>query len=244
MLCNRMTVAALATTLASAFADHASAALLLFSDPSGLSAEVEFTIINAGNGLQIRIRNTSTNVPGGFSAADQLLTGVSWDAGALGINGGDVQITGGSVVTGPNSQSWNFSVLNVGANADVSGEYGYGNNDGSGALPNFVSGNNAGNTPYGGANLDATVNLDGPQAGLVSSAFSVPLGGLGAIEDEIIHTVSLSQTINNLDVIIGNGVRVEFGSDAAFLTGELVPAPGALALLGLAGVIGRRRRRN
>ena len=242
MKCNAKIVAAtIAAVTAAGIVSEANAALLLFSDASGLSAEVEFTIINSGNGLLIRVRNTSTGTPGGFTAADQLLTGVSWDAGAIGINGGDVQITGGSVVTGPTSQSWNFSVSNVGPNASVSGEYGFGNADGSGALPNFVSGNNAGATPYGGPNLDGPGGLDGPQAGLVSAAAGVPLGGLGAIENEIIHTVSLSQTINSLDVIIGNGVQIEFGSDAAFLT--VVPAPGALALLGLAGLIGGRRRR-
>ena len=152
-----------------------------------------------------------------------------------------MQITGGSAVTGANSQSWNFDILNVGANADVSGEYGFGNADGSGALPNFVSGNSAGATPYGGSNLDGPGGLDGPQAGLVSSAFSVPLGGLGAIEDEIIHTIALNQTIASLDVIIGNGVQIEFGSDAAFLFN--VPAPATLPAAALACLLGASRNR-
>jgi len=234
------TVTALAAVLASCIASQADAALLLFSDSSGLSAEVEFTIVNGGNGLMIRVKNTSTDTPDGFTAAAQLLTGVSWDAGALGVNAGDVQITGGSVVTGPTSQSVNFDITNVGANANVSGEYGYGNSDGSGALPNFVTGNSSGATPYGGANLDGPDGLNGPQAGLFSAAAGVPLGGLGAIENEIIHTITLSQTITDLNVIIGNGVRIEFGSDAFFIT--VVPAPGALALLGLAALVGIRGR--
>ena len=38
--------------------------IVTFSDPSGLSAEAEFSLLNATT-LQIRLRNTSTGVPGG-----------------------------------------------------------------------------------------------------------------------------------------------------------------------------------
>jgi MYXO-CTERM domain-containing protein len=72
------------------------------------------------------------------------------------------------------------------------------------------------------------------------------MGGLGAIRDEIIITVTLSGSITEqelVDALTEHGTRVEFGSDAAFLTGELVPTPGAVALLGVAGLFGRRRRR-
>lgn len=232
--------AALAVCLASS--SHAGY-LFSFSDSSGLSAEAEFTLLNPTT-LQIRLKNTSTGVPVGFDNADQLLTGVSWDFGHPGFNG-DVMITGGSVITGASSSTVNFSITNVGSNADVSGEFGYGNMDGTGALTNFVSANAAQATPFGGPNLDGTVSIDGPQGGLVANPALVSLGGLGAIQSEIIATLTLSGSMTDAQLLgdlLDNGTRVEFGSDAAFLPGQLVPAPGAGLLLGLA-LLGRSRRR-
>ena len=214
--------------------------VVLFSDPSGLSAEAEFTMLTPTT-LEVRLKNTSTGAPLGFDSSDQILTGVSWDFGDVGFNG-DAMITGGAVATGPGSASVNFSVANVGANADVSGEYGYGNMDGTGALTNFVSANAAVGIPFGGANLDGPVNVDGPQGGLISSAFSLPLGGLGAIEDEIIATLTLSEPVAQADVLGDLGLaRVEFGSDAFFITN---PEPASVALLGLGGLtlMSTRRR--
>jgi hypothetical protein len=208
------------------------------TDPSGLAGEVEFTLLDPTT-LEVRVRNISTGVPFGFDSADQLLTGVSWDFGAPGIDGSDPMITGGTVVTGASSASLNFSVLDVGPNADVSGEYGYGNMDGSGALINFVSGNTASATPFGGPNLDANPNIDGPQAGLVANPILVPLGGLGAIQDEIVATLTIDQELANLDFLLENLVRIEFGSDAAFLT---TPEPASLMLVA-AGCLSVRRRR-
>lgn len=223
-------------------ADVASANILIhFSDPSGLAAEAEFTILNPTT-LQIRLRNTSTGVPLGFDSADQLLTGLSWDFGHPGFNG-DIMITGGTVLTGPTSSSLNFDITNVGPNADVGGEWGYGNMDGTGALTNFISGNEAQSTVFGGPNRDGPVGIDGPQAGLVASPVLVPLGGLGAIQDEIVATLTLSGELTKaalLHDLQSNGVRVEFGSDAAFIE---VPAPAAAGMLGIAGLIATRRRR-
>ena len=207
--------------------------------PSGLSAEVEFTLLDATT-LQVRLRNTSTGLPDGFDNSDQLLTGLSWDFGAAGINVGDITITGGSAVIGPASQSVNFSTGAYGPGTDIGGEWGFSNLGISGALPNGISSNQAGTTPFGGANLDGPVELDGPQAGLLSAAFSLPLGGLGAIMDEIVATLTLSSAITEAELLNdlnANGIIIEFGSDAAF-----IPAPGALALLGIAAFARRRRR--
>jgi MYXO-CTERM domain-containing protein len=211
--------------------------LYTYNGPSGLGAEAEFTFLNPTT-LQVRLKNTSTGVPVGFESSDQLLTSVSWT-----FKGG-VSILAGSVFTGPTSQSVNFSILNVGSNADVSGEWGYGNGGTTGLGLNYISSNSAGTTPFGGANLDSTVNIDGPQAGLVANPALVPLGGLGAIENEIIATLTLSGAYSEAmlaaDIAI-NGTNVEFGSDAAFVA---FPSPAGLALLGVAGILaGRRRRR-
>ncbi len=207
--------------------------VVAFSEASGLAGEAEFTLINPTT-LQIRLRNLSTGAPGGFDSADQLLTSVAFN-----LNG--INITGGSVFTGANSASVNFSVLNVGANADVSGEWGFGNGGTTGfeLHPNFISAMTAGVTPFGGANLDGRTELDGPQGGLVASPAVVSLGGLGAISDEVIATITLSAAVSDLG-FLNKGVVFEFGSDAAFIT---VPAPGAMMLLGLAAIGGGARRR-
>ena len=222
---------------ACAVAASAHGQLFVFTDASGLGAEAEFTLINPTT-VGIRLKNTSTGVPGGFSNADQILTGVSWDSGLLGCLPGDPDITGGSVVIGPTSMSLNFDTGSYGPGFDVSGEWGFGNDDGTGALCNMISCNTALTTPFGGANLDGPVEIDGPQGGLVSNPEQVPLGGLGAIQDEVLITFTLDQAIGSLSALTGNGVRVEFGSDAYFIT---VPAPASVLALGLLAVPRRRR---
>jgi hypothetical protein len=232
-----LAIAAFAVTAQTALGD-----LIILEDPSGsgLAAEVEFTLINPTT-LEVRARNTSTGVPGGFSNSDQILTGISWDFGLPGDNPGDVSITGGTVFTGPSSASVNFDVTNVGANADVSGEWGYSNSNNTGLFQNFITATQSQSTAFGGANLDGPPNIDGPQGGMVADPMMVPLGGLGAIQDEIIATLTLDSALANLDFLDENLVRVEFGSNAAFIT---IPAPGAalLAMIGL-GTVGLIRKR-
>lgn len=209
------------------------------SAAGGLSAEAEFTLENSTT-LKVRLRNTSTGVPSGFTSSDQLLTSVAWDFGAPGSNALDVTIIGGTVLIGPTSQALNFSAGAFGANANVSGEWGYGNSAQSGLLTNFLTALQAGSTAFSATNLDGPSNLDGPQGGLVSSSMPVSLGGLGAIRNEIVATLTLSGPISNLSFLNTNQVRFEFGSDAAFIT---VPAPSALAMLAPVALLGRRRRR-
>lgn len=204
---------------------------LYFSDPSGLAAEAEFSLLSSTM-LEIRLRNTSTGVPAGFDSADQLLTSISWDFGEIGINGSDPQITSGVVRIGMASQTLNFSTGIYNAHEDVSGEFGFGNGGTTGLKPNYVSAMAAGTTPFGGPNLDGPANLDGPQGGLVANPPVVSLGGLGAIQDEVVMTVTVSTAIADLG-FLNNQVTVEFGSDAAFLT---VPEPSSLALL-VGGVV-------
>lgn len=229
------------SALAAASSAFAGGDLITVTGPAGLMASAEFTIINPTT-LQIKLKNLSTGVPMGFSNSDQVLTGVSWDFGLPGANVNDPTITGGTVFTGATSASINFSITNVGANANVSGEWGYGNSPSGASLQNFFSALQAGSTPFGGANLDSTTNLDGPQGGLVPKPNPiVALGGLGVIQDEVVATLTLSKSISNLEFLYTNLVRFEFGSDAAFVTN---PTPGASALLLIGGVMAGRRRRN
>jgi len=218
-----------------ALTSGANATLISFSDPSGLAAEAEFTLLNP-NQIQIRLQNTSTGVPMGFESADQLLTGLSWNS--FGVVG--QTITGGSGITGPTSSSIGFSITDVGPGDDIGGEWGHGAGPISGLLNHFISGNTSGLTLFGGANLDGPAGADGPQAGLVASPILVALGGVGAIQDEIIVTINLSLAQPNLDFLKDTELLVEFGSSAAFIR---VPTPGSLALFGVAGLAAARRRR-
>ncbi|MFT5423187.1 MAG: hypothetical protein ACI89L_000961 [Phycisphaerales bacterium] len=224
----------------SLFVSQSSAQIFVFNGPGGLAAEAEFTLINPTT-LEVRLKNISTGVPLGFSNSDQLLTGISWDFGIAGVNDPtDAHIIGGFVEIGSSSFSVDFDTGSYGSGTDVSGEFGYGNNDGSGMKLNFFSANSAGATSFGGPNLDGPAGLDGPQPGLISSAFSLPLGGLGAIQDEVVATLTLDQSLTDLSFLWANGMRVEFGSDAAFIT---IPTPASAALLGLGGLLATRRRR-
>jgi hypothetical protein len=209
----------------------------VLSSPSGLSAEVEFTLLDSTH-LQIRARNTSTAVPVGFTSSDQILTGISWDFGGLNAMPGDALVVGGSVVIGPTSQSIDFDAGSFGPGYNVSGEWGFSNLGNTGLLQNFISAEAAQTTPFGGANLDGPTNLDGPQGGIVANPLLVSLGGLGAIRDEIVATLTINQPLADLRFLAANGVRVEFGSDAAFIT---IPEPATLALLPL-GLLGFLRR--
>jgi hypothetical protein len=207
------------------------------SNGAGHSANATFTIVNPTT-LEIRLQNTST---GGLTGAGGILTGVSWDFGLAGIgHPGEVTITGGTIVIGASSFSVNFDTGSYGAGADVSGEWGYSNIDGTGMLWNFISANRANVSPIGGgANLDGPTSIDGPQGGLASAWSAAFLGGLGAIQDEVVATLTLSTGISDLDFLDANGVRFEWGSDALFLD---VPAPGAAFILATPLVLGRRRR--
>jgi hypothetical protein len=177
-------------------------------------------------------------VPTGFDNSDQILTGLSFDLGGP-------TITAGTVIIGPDSWSINFSKIltQLGPGEDVSCEWGYGNIGSTNMMLNMVSTNTSHMTRFDASdnNLDGPYNIDGPRSGLVAlDTDDLPLidpGGLGAIGDSIIITLTLSDGLTNYD-FLDNGVIAEFGSDAAFL----VPEPATIILLGLGTVIFLRKR--
>jgi len=207
---------------------------------NGLSARAIFTFDTAyPTELKIELFNTSTGVPGGFGNEDQILTSISFDFGVPGYNG-DPNITTGTVVIGPGGRSINFDNVNpqLGEGNDVSGEWGYGNMDGTGLLANFVTANKAQATRFPGDNLDGPVNIDGPQGGIVTDPPLIALNGSGAVADSVIIMLTIDTDLTNLDFLDDNGVFAEFGSDAAYL----IPEPATILLLGIGGVLLCRRR--
>jgi len=211
------------------------------SQLNGLSARAVFKWDSAAPAVMIiELTNTSTGVPSGFDNAQQILTGISFDFGEPGYNG-DAVITGGTVVLGAGGACFNMDVT-VGPGGDLSGEWGYGNMDGTGLLTNLVSADQAQATCFGGANLDGPPNIDGPQGGVVTNPPLVSMGGLGAVGDTVIITLNLDRSLTGLQFLYDNGVMCEFGSDAAFLVPE--PATMLLVGLGFAGLIGRKKTRS
>ena len=129
----------------------------------------------------------------------------------------------------------------LGAGDYVSGEWGAANVAGTDLAVNYVTVLSAHATKFDGENLDGPPNggLDGPQGGIATFTPPVSLGGLGAVADSVVITLTLSDDISGLD-FLDNGVVAEFGSDAAFVT---TPEPGTILLLGLGSLTLLRRKR-
>ena len=215
-------------------------------DIGGISARAIFTLDTATpTVMQIELFNTSTGAPAGFSNVDQLLTGISFDFGHPGYNGDPMIYDDPSideVVIGPGGRSINFDNVpsQLGAGDNVSGEWGFGNQDGTGMLTNFIAANRSQATAFTGDNLDGPSNIDGPQGGICTDPALIDLSGTGAIVGSVVIIVPLDAPLSNLDFLYENGVMAEFGSDAAFV---VVPEPATLSLLALGGLAVLKRRR-
>lgn len=203
----------------------------------GLGAAATFSV--SGTTLTVLLQNTSTGVPAGAEAADQLLVSVAFN-----LTGGTTFLSGNSAVIGAGSTglgAWSGLV----AGDSVANQWLWTNEFGGDLLGSYAQVISTSQGFGGGAALDFNGNapaVSGPFGGIAAAPPFVAIpGSQEAVSDSILFTLTLSNTLSDLELeAIADASIVEFGSDYQYMT---VPAPGALALLGLGGLVSRRRRR-
>ena len=120
----------------------------------------------------------------------------------------------------------------------IGGGEGFASGNSTAADPDWgAAGFNAAQIPYGNGNMGpGWFNQNPPNLqGRVNAQGQVKLGQFVVASDAADATIRLKLGFNN-----GQGGGVQF-ADSTFTLGA-IPAPGAVALLGLAGLAGRRRR--
>ncbi len=198
--------------------------ILDWDSGDGLSASPEFTVLTPRQ-LQVTVINTSTAIPPGIArkARSQFLTSISFDLPE------EVQIVGGSALLGPGASTVNFDRVEeqLLAGADVSAEWGF-SNDGEGMdLDRLVITTLKGRSTRAfltGPNLDGPGKLNGPQGGLLSDPLLRDIGNLGGIQGPVIFTLELDRDIDISSPWLTGGT-LEFGNNAAFLSGPGVAGP-------------------
>jgi len=214
------------------------------------SNRLAFATFESTDGMTLQITLREATPASAFDppdSSDAILTSIGFQL----PGSTELLVSGSGVMTGPNSQSVGFDT-EVGGNEDVSGEFGVGNDvdPGNGGSFDLVSALQPHVNRLSGANLDGPPVLNGPQGGLLAD--SDDRGGLGVIDDTVIMSLKLDTSLNStqqqsfLTGLSGNTI-VEYGSDAAFVTGIVVPEPSTL-LVGLGcivpmAVVGYIRRR-
>lgn len=218
---------------------------------AGGAPDVSLTI----NGDTSLLSGTATSQAGVYNYGGTFSDfGGSWvsafDFNASAVSGlGTSFVSGNFVVTNTLGSSQDFEItlsLPVTANGTMMTMYG-------GSIAGSVLGDAGGGT-FDTIGTDAvwTASSNG---GFIAELLSAPISvSTGAFETMMVGSASFGEPIPNamgpnLDSTLDITLRFTLGAgdSAAFtsvLVAEVVPAPGAIALLGAAGLVSRRRRRN
>ena len=205
---------------------------------NGLAASASFRV--DGLTLTIVVTNASTGVPSGAEVSDSLLVSLAFNLGD-----GIWIVSGNSAVIGTASVglgAW----AGLGAGDSVADQWLWTNDGGGDLLESFSQvistsmGQGGGDTvSFNGV---ADPNVGGPFGGIAAAPpiINVP-GSQPAVSNSIEYQFTLSVVLSpsQLQQIAGGSI-VEFGSDYQYL---VVPAPGPVSLLLIAGVVAPRRQR-
>ncbi len=205
---------------------------------NGLAASASFRV--DGLTLTIVVTNASTGVPSGAEVSDSLLVSLAFNLGnGISIVSGNSAVIG---TAGIGIGAW----AGLGAGDSVADQWLWTNDGGGDLLESFSQvistsmGQGGGDTfSFDGV---ADPNVGGPFGGIAAAPviINVP-GSQPAVSNSIEYQLTLSALLSQSQLRqIAGGSVVEFGSDYQYLA---VPAPGALSLLLIAGVVARPRRR-
>ncbi len=204
---------------------------------NGLSARATFDI--DGLAMTILLENTSTGAPDGFDVSDSLLVSIGFDLGDVRIVSSESAVIGvGSFGLG----AWSAR----GEGDAVNEEWAWTNDGGGDRLESFAqvisTSNGFGSGIHTRFDGVENGNVGGPFGGIAPTPllFDVP-DAQHAVSNAILFSLTLSDTLSQLELErVANRAIVEFGSDTRYLG---APGPSAVALLLLAGLARRRRRR-
>lgn len=236
------TLSAIALTSMLALAGHAQGSIVFSGTSGSKSASAEFEV--SGSNLVMKLKNTSAADV--FVPAD-LLTAVFFN-----VSGSSLALTRSSAVLGAGSVVMNGT---TDPGNSVGGEWAYnyaaGGFSGGGAVSRSYGISSTGLGDFGpgerfpGNNLSGPTSPNGMQYGITSAGDNNAtanggLAGEAIIKNEVVFT--LGGLPSGFDLGRINDVLFLYGT--AYGEGEIeVPAPGALALLGLGGLAATRRRR-
>lgn len=234
---NALPVRALAVAAVVGMASVASASVTFSGTSGNLAASAEFDI-SAGS-LIVRLTNTSS---ADVMVPADILTGVYFDVAgsALSLTPVSATLYGGSVVhfgsNGGGNMGGEFAYADGLVGAPGSADYGIS----SSGLGLF------GNPNFNGPNLGGPAGVDGLQYGITSAGDNVATGNTPVTGSNELIKNSVEFTLSGLpqgfDLSSIGNVWFQYGT-ALSEPQVSTPAPGALALLGLGGLVAGRRRR-
>ncbi|MCE7974290.1 MAG: PEP-CTERM sorting domain-containing protein [Leptolyngbya sp. PLA1] len=234
---NILSVRAICIAAVAGLASAASASVTFSGTSGNLAAAAEFDI-SAGS-LIIRLTNTST---ADVMVPADILTGVYFDVAGSSLSLTPVSATlyGGSVV-----------LFGSNGGGNMGGEFAYASSlvGGPGAANYGISSSGLGlfgNPNFNGPNLGGPAGVDGLQYGITSAGDNPATGNTPVTGTNELIKNSVEFRLSGLPQgfnlsSIGN-VWFQYGT-ALNEPQVSTPAPGALALLGLGGLIAGRRRR-